>query len=259
VDLRRGDPLPGQRESQKISGYGAGAVEYHLELPKGLQLDGVSGLLLMAELSSGADGERLDWPARYRDQARRHHPQTDTRKWPTDLTVLVNGVPVATQTLPDDPADARGVLSHHRGLHPGTYGQLATLMVEGDRLAQVLKAAENDRIIRVRFEVPESAAHRGGLAIFGETMGRYTVEPACLIALRHPHGLTPGDSSDKHVATHRFAIAGIFCCPVPKTPLKTGITRRQTAGHLDASRLRRGDLESGRRRLSAVPMHPTPS
>lgn len=197
-------PFLANAESQKISGYGAGAVEYHLELPKGLQLDGVSGLLLMAELSSAADGERLDWPARYRDQARRHHPQTDTRKWPTDLTVLVNGVPVATQTLPDDPADARGVLSHHRRLHPGTYGQLATLMVEGDRLAQILKAAESDRIIRLRFEVPESAAHRGGLAIFGETMGRYTVEPACLIALRHPHGLTPGDSSDKLVATHRI-------------------------------------------------------
>ncbi len=197
-------PFLGGPDLQKVSGHGAGAVEYHLRLPDGLQTDNVAGLVLMAELSSKADKERLDWPARPRGHTRTHHPQTDGRKWPTDLAVQINGVPIATQTLPDDPADARGVLSHHRGHHPGSYGQLLTLLAEGDSLARIMRAAESDRILRVRFEVPGSSTRSGGLAVFGETMGRYAVEPTCLLALRSPQGLNVGEASAQPVAVNRL-------------------------------------------------------
>ena len=53
--------------------------------------------------------QRVDRPEKVNPQ---DNPQTDTRKWPSTLEVTLNGQRITRVNLADDPADARGVLSH---------------------------------------------------------------------------------------------------------------------------------------------------
>ena len=80
--------------------------------------------------------------------------------------------------LPDDPADARGVLSHHRDVDPGSYGFLQDLSVDGDTLKQILQDASS---LQIRFTVP-SGDNANGFALFGETLGGYPVGPTLLFS-----------------------------------------------------------------------------
>ena len=75
--------------------------------------------------------------------------------------------------LPDDPADARGVLSHHRVVDPGSHGYLTEVVLEGDGLREALSAKGP---LRVRFD-----AIKGGLSVFGESLGGSPVGPTVVI------------------------------------------------------------------------------
>ena len=112
------------------------------------------------------------------------YPMTDTTLFPSAVRVRMNGVVAGTYTLPDDPADHRGILSWHaqlrdKKLHEaGSYGYLiqATLPAEG-----VVAAAHAKEIV-LRLEVDASLP--GGLAIYGERFGRYPVDPTIIFQLK---------------------------------------------------------------------------
>ena len=163
----------------KFSATGSGWVDYELTLPDGLSLNDVTQLSCLFEAAAKAGGAKIDWPQRtYGLQ----YPQTEVdKKWPSQLIVSINGVQVGQTELPDDPADARGVLSHHRNIDPGAHGYLTELSMSEDDLAQLKLTAGNDRSLTIRFEVPADGANPGGLSLYGETLGCFPVGPTLLL------------------------------------------------------------------------------
>jgi len=96
----------------------------------------------------------------------------------------MNGIVAGTFSLPDDPADHRGILSWHAQPHDkklreaGSYGCLVEATLPAAALAAAAQAGE----IILRLEVDE--ARSGGLAIYGERFGRYPVDPTLVFQLR---------------------------------------------------------------------------
>ncbi len=186
-------PVPfAAADGAKFSATGAGWVEYDVPLPADMDAGAVGRLRLLFEASARAGMAKVDWPERMNGL---NYPQTEAdKKHPSRVQVTVNDVALGEVDLPDDPADARGVLSHHHDLDPGSYGYLTELVLEGDALARALAGA---RYLRVRFTVPgepeardglrvyggllRSAGAYGGLALYGETLGRYPLSPTVLL------------------------------------------------------------------------------
>lgn len=100
--------------------------------------------------------------------------QTEPEKYPTDVTISVNGVEIETVTLPDCPADARGALSYIHG-EPGTYGYLTRITIEGEQLSRICAAGLET--VTVRYAVKPDAENRGGFALYGNRRGRYPTAP----------------------------------------------------------------------------------
>lgn len=168
--------LYAQRMPEKVWGQGRGFFEFRLRWPEGLDPSTLQGGILLLEAAAKAGKEKVEWP-RYKPV---DYPQTDRTKWPTTLRVLVNGEVVHTQILPDDPADARGVLSHAAKFHPGSYGYLV-------RVSLPLEVLQRDREgLSLRLEVPEGAEPAGGLALFGDALGRYPLDPTLILRTRIP-------------------------------------------------------------------------
>jgi len=158
---------------------GACFFEYEIPLPEGLALEQIDSMEILAEMAAKAGDEKLDWPGRRKDV---DYPQTDVRKHPSEVRVLVNGTVVERLTLPDDPADARGVLSHATATHHGSYGYLQRVKIGRERFAEAWRSVADERMIRIRFEVAEGAEPGGGgLAIYGDTMGRWPVRPIVIL------------------------------------------------------------------------------
>ena len=163
----------------KFSATGAGWVEYAVPVPAEADANAVQRLRLLFEAGARAGMSKVDWPERMYGL---NYPQTETdKKHPSRVAVSINDVALGEVDLPDDPADARGALSHHHGVDPGSYGYLTELVLEGDALAQALAGAT---VLRVRFTVPDEAEGLrvyGGLALYGETLGRYPLSPTVLL------------------------------------------------------------------------------
>lgn len=136
-------------------GYGDGT--FHWELPVPRELGEYTRVQLLAEVSA----QRPDLP-------RTRFPQTSERRYPTTLTVTVDGVGEHEVRLPDAPADARGVFSHDAGFDPGRYGYRVLLDFDAD----LVRAAAADGPLRVSL-----AGRGGGLALFGAGTGRYGIAP----------------------------------------------------------------------------------
>lgn len=165
----------------KIFGHKTGYVEYHLRLPEDLHADDIIACRLMAEIGSKADVERLDWPARrHRDDC----PQTDGRAWPSDVTISINGAPCAVVRVPNEFADARGVLSHVAHYHHGSSGVLADVVFDDAALASVKKSLACNRMVTLRFEVAPDAKHQGGVALYGNDMGAWPSDPTLVFTLK---------------------------------------------------------------------------
>ena len=160
---------------EKFAAGGAGWVEYAFPLPDDLDLERLRQLRVRAEVGAATARRRGD--PRFR-QLPTDYPQTDVdRKFPTEVTVTINGTPIGRVTIPDDPADARGVLSHHRGgPDPGSYGFLTDWVAPAGSLPGLAPGA----VARVRFEVAQDAEAVGGLSLYGEGMGAYPVD-LCLL------------------------------------------------------------------------------
>jgi len=191
--------MPDEPIEGKHYGRGHGFVEYRLKLPEGVDLSKAQTLTLICEIAAKAGREKIDWAERVNPQ---DYPQTDGKKFPTTVEVSLNGVKVATWDLPDDPADARGVLSHWRGIERGSYGYLMRAEINlntPEGVAIVNRWRESGQLV-VRFAVPWNAVHRGGVAIYGETMGCYPVEPTVLLKFAEPLPLPAGWRSHETVS-----------------------------------------------------------
>ena len=111
---------------------------------------------------------------------------TDGVTYPSAVRVVLNGISTGVFDLPDDPADHRGVLSwfaQARSEKPtldeaGSYGYLVSATVPE---AALREAAQRGEIV-LRFEVDPAQA--GGLAVYGEGVGRYPFGPTLLLTLR---------------------------------------------------------------------------
>ncbi len=147
-----------------------------MPLPDGLDIGTLQSLRVCFEAGARTSQNRIDWPERTYGF---NYPQTEAdRKVPTDVTVSINGVTVGQVTLPDDPADARGVLSHHSGIDPGAYGFLTELAIDGTALQQALAGQQT---LLVRFTVPGDRGVAGGISLYGARTGSYPVDPTILL------------------------------------------------------------------------------
>ena len=142
-------------EAQLFSAAGSGYVEYEISLIEGVDPTNSAEMELIFEASSSNGGAR----------------QTEPEKYPSDVTISVNGVEIETIRIPDCPADARGVLSYIHG-HPGTYGYLYKVKIDPSLVFE----SEVDALT-IRYEVKADAAAIGGFALYGARMGRYPTGP----------------------------------------------------------------------------------
>lgn len=181
----------------KVNGAGSGFFEYRLPWPAGLRAEDVEGADFVAELGAkelfGKD--RRDAGAVAGDYMRgkgthdpganpNAYPMTDARTYPSAVRIRVNGVAVGVFDLPDDPADHRGLLSwaaqkrDGRLREAGSYGYLVSTAVP----ARALRRAAETGALVVRLEVDDALP--GGLAVYGESFGRYPLDPTVVLSLR---------------------------------------------------------------------------
>lgn len=187
----------GVLDGLKVNGAGHGFFEYRLPWPEGVDVTKIAGASFVCEASAKqlfgkdregakvAEGDFMRGEGTHDPSANPNaYPMTDTVAFPSAVRVRVNGVAADTVTLPDDPADHRGVLSWHaqprdKRLHEaGSYGYLVQVVIPAEALAAAAKQKE----IVLRLEV--DAALPGGLAIYGERFGRYPVDPTLVFELR---------------------------------------------------------------------------
>jgi hypothetical protein len=182
---------------RKLNGAGSGYFEYRIAWPTGLDARDVAGATFLVEASA----KRLNGKDRdttranngdymrgggFHDRSRNpnSYPMTNATKFPSAVTVRVNGSIAGRWKLPDDPADSRGILSWHAQPHDGhlyeagSYGQLLRVSIPAAAIAQGARTGE----MIVRLEVSDSLP--GGLAIYGARFGRYPVDPTILFVIR---------------------------------------------------------------------------
>lgn len=190
----------------KVNGAGSGFFEYRVAWPRDVRGADVAAVTLLAEVGAKQlfgkdreDGEQIagDYmrgrgtfdPSRNQNA----YPMTDEMLFPSDVTVLVNGIKAGRQALRDDPADHRGILSWHyqqrdkRLREAGSYGELLRVEIPRDAIE---KAAASGELV-IRLEVDEALP--GGLAIYGKRFGRYPLDPTLVFVRR---GSSAGVSPD---------------------------------------------------------------
>ncbi len=179
----------------KVNGAGDGYFEYSIEVDKNLNMNAVKEAYFLIELSAKElfvkdqveSKERTDINYMLGAKASpsgnpNSYPMTDETAFPSKIEVLVNGEKSLTTTLPDDPADHRGVLSWHHQLkdkklrEAGSYGFLTKVPVSRKQLKS---AAENGRlVIRIK------TVGEGGIAVYGKSFGRYPLDPSLVMKMR---------------------------------------------------------------------------
>jgi predicted transcriptional regulator len=182
---------------RKVDGAGSGYFEYRIPWPAGLDPRAVASATFLVEASAKRlNGKDRDTTAAdngdymrgggFHDRSRNpnSYPMTSTARFPSAVTVRVNGSTAGRWELPDDPADSRGILSWHAQPHDGhlyeagSYGELFRVPLPVESLAAGARTGE----LIVRLEV--DAALPGGLAVYGARFGRYPVDPTVLFVLR---------------------------------------------------------------------------
>jgi hypothetical protein len=191
--LRQWDVLDGL----KVNGAGSGFFEYRLPWPAGLREEDVEGADFVAELGAkelfgkdrpgamAAEGDFMRGRGTHDPGANPNaYPMTDTRTHPSAVRVRFNGVAAGVFDLPDDPADHRGLLSwaaqkrDGRLREAGSYGYLVSAAVP----ARALRRAAETGAFVLRLEVDDALP--GGLAVYGESFGRYPLDPTLVLSLR---------------------------------------------------------------------------
>jgi hypothetical protein len=200
----------------KVNGAGSGFFEYSVGWPTDLSPEDIKQASLIMELSAkklnGKDiegakeiagnfmlGKGTSDPSRSPNS----YPMTDQNPFPSAVTISIADSVVGVFDLEDDPADHRGILSWYsqprsdkiyrneetensfrqfKGgqLHEaGSYGYLVKAHIP----KEVLVKAQKEGHIPIRLEVDNSLP--GGLAIYGQSFGRYPLDPTIVFVLEN--------------------------------------------------------------------------
>ena len=176
-------------EGAKVNGAGSGYFEYKIKVPKDMNLATVTSANFLVEASAkqlfakdmdkklaGNEDYMLGATAEP-SQNKNAYPMTDVSRFPTSVSVNVNGNFAGRYDLPNDPADHRGTLSWHYQIQDkklreaGSYGYRMSVNIPKKSLEEAIKTGE----LVIRLEVDEGSG--GGLAIYGDKFGRYPMNP----------------------------------------------------------------------------------
>jgi hypothetical protein len=178
----------------KVNGSGAGHFEYTLTLDKNINVNAVKEAYFLVEISAKElfvkdqdTKERTDVNFMLGARASasgnpNSYPMTDEQTFPSTIEISINGEKALTTTLPDDPADHRGVLSWHHQLkdkrlrEAGSYGFLTKVPVSKKQLKN---SVENGKLV-----VQIKAVGEGGIAVYGKSFGRYPLDPSLVMKLK---------------------------------------------------------------------------
>ncbi|MCB0853752.1 MAG: glycoside hydrolase family 2, partial [Bacteroidetes bacterium] len=178
-------------EGKKVNGAGKGSFEYEFDIPKDIKMGGIKEVYFLVEASAKElfvkDMEEYDQDQNFmlgsqvaNSSNPNSYPMSDETMFPSKINVSVNGVKTHSTTLPDDPADHRGVLSWHNQLEDGklreagSYGYLVKVPIS----KEVLKNARKNQS---KIKITLSTSGEGGIAIYGEDFGRYKLNPEIVI------------------------------------------------------------------------------
>jgi hypothetical protein len=175
----------------KVNGFGKGAFEYQIPIPKDIKLGNNPTAYLLFEASAKQQfdkdkGEDFNKNQDYMLGARvsphknpNAYPMTDEQTTPSVISVFINGIKAKSQTLPDDPADHRGILSWHNQLkdkklrEAGSYGYIVNIpLTKND-----FKKAASQGFLSVKIQSDSN----GGVALYGEDFGRYPVNVSVVV------------------------------------------------------------------------------
>jgi Glycosyl hydrolases family 2, sugar binding domain/Glycosyl hydrolases family 2/Glycosyl hydrolases family 2, TIM barrel domain len=178
----------------KVCGAGSGYFEYSIPVSKALDVNSVNDAYFLVELSAKElfvkdrdQKERTDVDFMLGAKASpsgnpNSYPMTDEMLFPSKIIVSIEGETVLTTTLPDDPADHRGVLSWHHQLkdrklrEAGSYGYLTKIPISKE---QLVKAKEKGKLL-IRFQTEGN----GGIAVYGKSFGRYPLDPSLVLKMK---------------------------------------------------------------------------
>jgi len=182
-------------EGSKINGAGSGYFEYKFKLPADFKITNVTTASFVVEASAkelfakdqeGAkltdDNYMLGGGTAQPSLNPNSYPMTDETPFPSTVNIVINGSSSGNYVLSDDPADHRGLLSWHyqpqdRKLYEaGSYGYLVNAKISPEALQ---KAAQTGYLV-----VKLNVEGNGGLAIYGEKMGRYPLNPTVVLELK---------------------------------------------------------------------------
>lgn len=143
------------------------SAEYSYVIPEDFDIETLKELRIMAEFSSNKPGTS----------------QTSvSEQAPSDVTVSVNGHEVELVNIPDNPKDIRGILSLDPGKSSaGNFGYLISIDVPEDIVSVLKDELKENKVISVKYEIKPDAANNNGLRFYGETEGRYAVDPMILL------------------------------------------------------------------------------
>jgi hypothetical protein len=183
----------------KVNGAGSGFFQYRVPWPRDLRAADLDAATFLAEVSAKRlFGKDRPDAGRIRGDFMlgqgtldpslnpNAYPMTDESRYPSAVTVRVNGVVAGRRFLANDAADHRGILSWHAQLQDGrlreagSYGELLEVAVPREALQRAAAAGE----LLIRLEVDQALP--GGLAIYGRRFGRYPLDPTLLLVTRRP-------------------------------------------------------------------------
>jgi hypothetical protein len=177
-------------DGKKVNGTGRGFFQYTLSIPEGLTANRVREAYFLVE-ASAKEYFVKDRQEYERDQDFMRgsvvapsanpnaYPMTDETTFPSVISVSVDGQKVLETTLPDDPADHRGVLSWHHQLkdrklrEAGSYGYLVRVPLAKSQLREAFEKGE--LVVHIETE------GEGGIAIYGKEFGRYPLDPSLVL------------------------------------------------------------------------------
>ena len=176
----------------KVNGAGKGFFEYQIPIPKGMKIGTGKSAYVLFEASAkqlfdkDKEGMTIDKDQDFMLGAKvsphknpNAYPMTDEKTFPSVIDVYLNNKKIKTVTLPDDPADHRGVLSWHNQLkdkklrEAGSYGYLVKIPISKNDWST--SAHQGFLTLRIQTD------HETGIAIYGEDFGRYPINPSVVI------------------------------------------------------------------------------
>ena len=177
-------------DGRKVNGAGEGFFQYDIPVPEDLEAKGIREAYFLVEISAKEyfikDRQEYKSDQDFMRGSRvapsanpNAYPMTDERLFPSEISVSIDGREVLTTTLPDDPADRRGVLSWHHQLkdgklrEAGSYGYLVRVPLKKAMLKNAFEKGALTVLLQTR--------GAGGMAVYGKEFGRYKLDPSVIL------------------------------------------------------------------------------